>query len=50
MSIVGSFVGPNKFVTLDRIMLGFTSVFLLSHAVAYYVSMHTETICSSTSC
>lgn len=42
MSSVGSVIGPNKFVTLDRILLGFTSVFLLSHAVAYYVSTHTE--------
>lgn len=44
MSTVGSAVGPSKFVTLDRILLGFTSVFLLSHAVAYYVSMHTDSV------
>lgn len=44
MSTVGSFVGPNKFGTFDRILLGFASVFLLSHAVVYYVSMHTESV------
>jgi hypothetical protein len=42
MSTAGSIVGPNKLVTLDRILLIFTSVFLLAHAVAYYVSMHTN--------
>jgi hypothetical protein len=41
---MGSAVGPSKFVTFDRILLGFTSVFLLSHAVAYYVSMHTDSV------
>jgi hypothetical protein len=44
MSTVGSAVAPSKFVTLDRMLLGFTSVFLLSHAVAYYVSMHTDSV------
>lgn len=44
MSTMGSAVGPSKFVTFDRILLGFTSVFLLSHAAAYYVSMHTDSV------
>lgn len=44
MSTMGSAAGPSKFATLDRILLGFTSVFLLSHAVAYYVSMHNDCI------
>ena len=44
MSTMGPAAGPSKFVTLDRILLGFTSVFLLSHAVAYYVSMHNDSI------
>lgn len=43
MSTVES-VGPSKRVTLDRILLGFTLVFLLSHAIAYYVSMHTDSV------
>ncbi len=42
MSTVGSAVGLRKIFTLDRILLAFTTVFLLSHAVAYYVSMHTD--------
>jgi hypothetical protein len=41
MSTVGS-ATPSKFVTLDRMLLSFTSIFLLSHAVLYYVSMHTD--------
>lgn len=44
MSTMGSVVGPSKSVTLDRISLSFTPVFLLSHAVAYYVSMHTDSV------
>jgi hypothetical protein len=42
MSTVGSAVGPSRIVTLDRVLLGFTPVFLFSRAVAYYVSMHTN--------
>ena len=44
MSTAGSVVGPSKFVTLDRVLLIFISLFLLSHSVAYYVSMHTDRI------
>ena len=44
MSTVGSAVGPSRIATADRILLGFTSVFLFSHAVAYYVSMHTDSL------
>ena len=35
---------PSRFVTPDRILLNLTSVFLLSHAVASYISMHTESV------
>jgi hypothetical protein len=44
MSTAGSVVGPSKLVTLDRVLLIFISLFLLSHAVAYYISMHTDRI------
>ena len=35
---------PSRFVTPDRILLSLTSVFLLSHAVASYISMHTDSV------
>ena len=44
MSTAGSVVGSSKYVTFDRALLIFISLFLLSHAVAYYVSMHTDRI------
>jgi hypothetical protein len=44
MSTVGSAAGASKFVALARILLGFTSVFLFSHAMACYVSMHTDSV------
>ena len=33
---------PGKFFTFDRVLLIFTLVFLLSHAGAYYVSVHSN--------
>lgn len=44
MSTVESFVGPENPAILDRILLGFTAAFLLAHAVACYVSMHTDSV------
>jgi hypothetical protein len=42
MSAIGSIIGPMKSAVFDRTLLVITSVFLLSHAVAYYVSMHSN--------
>ena len=39
-SIVGSVVGRSRLIGLDRALLILTSVFLLSHAGALYVSTH----------
>jgi hypothetical protein len=44
VSTAGSVVGSSKYVTFDRALLIFISLFLLSHALAYYVSMHTDRI------
>jgi hypothetical protein len=42
MSTAGPVIGPTKFSTFERALLIFASVFLLSGAVADYVSSHTD--------